>query len=126
MFKNVRYAEPPVGNLRFAAPIPPRGRNPDVQTGAKPVICPQGVPAWNLVQTPWLQWYLAGNESLFNFTQAETNADAVVAARGGVVANNTLASEDCLVLDVMVDRDVFENAGNVTSGKSAGVPVVLW
>lgn len=89
-------------------------------------MCPQGVPAWNLVQSQWLPWYLAGNASLFNFTQAEINAQAIVAARGGVVANNTFASEDCLVLDVMVDRDVFENAANVTNGKSAGAPVVLW
>ncbi len=39
-FSNIRYAEPPVGNLRFAAPVTPK---PDrtVQRGEVARICPQ-------------------------------------------------------------------------------------
>ena len=43
---NIRYAQTPLGNLRFAAPIPPPGRNPIVQDGSVGTICPRAVPAW--------------------------------------------------------------------------------
>lgn len=37
-------------------------------------------------------------------------------------------SEDCLLLDVMVPRQVFENSTNssVPQNSSAGLPVLLW
>ena len=40
-FNNIRYAEAPVGDLRFRASIPPQTINRTVNTGENNVICPQ-------------------------------------------------------------------------------------
>ena len=46
-FSNIRFAQPPVGDLRWAAPVSPSGRNSSVTTGpAIGPICPQAAPAW--------------------------------------------------------------------------------
>src|SRR6266536_6503747 len=41
-FSNIRYAAPPLGDLRFSAPVPPTGRNTTVNDGQSRAICPQG------------------------------------------------------------------------------------
>ncbi|RDW57034.1 hypothetical protein BP6252_13906 [Coleophoma cylindrospora] len=41
-FSNIRFADPPLGELRFAAPIPPSGRNTTVNDGQQVALCPQG------------------------------------------------------------------------------------
>ena len=48
-FSNIRYAAPPVGNLRFSAPQPPKKNRAHVQTGAGERICPQALPNWENV-----------------------------------------------------------------------------
>lgn len=48
-FSNIRYAAPPLGNLRFSAPMPPRGRNSTVNDGLSGAICPQASPAYEAV-----------------------------------------------------------------------------
>jgi len=43
-FTNIRYAQPPINNLRFAAPVAPKVRNGTVNDGKQAVICPQANP----------------------------------------------------------------------------------
>ena len=76
-FLNVRYGEPPLGSLRFAASVPPQTVNRTVNNGSNNVICPQALPSWILA--------LEGLNS------------SVIAAEPGI-------SEDCLFLDVMVPQ----------------------
>ncbi len=45
-FSNIRYAQPPVGNLRFALPQPPTGRSNEVDDGSVGRVCPQAYPLW--------------------------------------------------------------------------------
>ena len=45
-FSNIRYAAPPTGQFRFAAPQPPATNRGSVQTGLPDRICPQAFPAW--------------------------------------------------------------------------------
>ena len=45
-FSNVRYAAPPIGALRFAAPQPPSIDRSIIHTGTVGHICPQANPAW--------------------------------------------------------------------------------
>lgn len=76
-FSNVRYAAPPVGNLRFKAPQDPvNNRSAGIQDGSYGKICPQAY-------TPW------------------QNSALVTAPPG------QLESEDCLFLDVVVPSDVY-------------------
>ena len=54
-FSNVRYAAPPIGNLRFQPPVaPPTPTTPVINNGSNFVICPQATPAWNTVGIEWL------------------------------------------------------------------------
>ncbi|CAF9902947.1 MAG: hypothetical protein HETSPECPRED_000065 [Heterodermia speciosa] len=88
-FSNIRYAAPPLKNLRFRDPQPPlQDREHGVLDGTKNVsICPQAAPAsWN--------WDNAGLP------------DGQVIPIG----NSTLPeSEDCLFLDVVVPIPVYHN-----------------
>lgn len=43
-FSNIRYAQPPVGHLRFDAPVAPTVRNSTVNDGQHGVVCPQASP----------------------------------------------------------------------------------
>ena len=48
-FSNIRYAAPPVGDLRFRAPQLPTRNRGQVQTGSPDRICAQANPAWLLI-----------------------------------------------------------------------------
>ena len=45
-FSNIPFAEPPLGSLRFKAPIPPQKKSKDVNEGLKERICPQYQAGW--------------------------------------------------------------------------------
>ena len=45
-FSNIRYAAPPLGDLRFSAPQAPAVNRSTVQTGLPDRICAQANPAW--------------------------------------------------------------------------------
>src|ERR1700743_3872330 len=95
-FSNIRYAQPPVGNLRFAAPVAPTGRNTMVNNGSVGSICPQASPAWSLIGFEFAIAYAKGLP--FNFT-------AAVAALESANLSSTpdpRTTEDCLFLDVFV------------------------
>lgn len=89
-FSNIRYAAPPIGELRFQAPEDPiNNRSAGVQDGKYGKICPQAY-------TPW------------------QNSALVTAPPG------ELESEDCLFLDVVVSKDVWDRRCSVSK------PVIVW
>lgn len=103
MFKNIRFAAPPVGQLRYAKTAPP-AVNETLQTGAYGPACPQYVPLSVL-----------------------SGMGSIGSALGGLLGDvdlGALASgaketgEDCLFLDVYVPSKALE--GKVK------VPIVNW
>ena len=121
-FTNIRYAQPHLGNLRFAAPVPPSVRNPTIQDGSTGAICSQANPAWAAIGLEFAAAW-AADKLPFNYDAAAAALANITAA---LPANPTdpRISEDCLVLDVIVPKSVFDSAQKRSQQK--GIPVLVW
>lgn len=117
-FTNIRYAQAPVGDLRFRAPLPPLPNRDTIQNGSGTRICPQGVPEWQARAFGPFVEYTSGRR---NFSLAAWVADVANATAPPInfTAGNT---EDCLFLDVHVPRTVLEAAQRCR----ATAPVLVW
>ncbi|KAK1725171.1 hypothetical protein CaCOL14_011090 [Colletotrichum acutatum] len=107
-FSNIRYGAPPIGDLRFAAPVSPATDRSVVQRGVEARICPQALPAWtpSLIEQAY-QYLFGPNISI--------SASQLLDSR---------ASEDCLFLDVVTPKKIFDAAkSNETATKA---PVFVW
>lgn len=112
-FSNIRYAAPPLGNLRFAAPQSPAVNRTHIQTGAVGRICPQISPGWESIATEYLTDLLYG--ATFNASQTpRINAS-------NIPPIDPRTTEDCLFLDVYVPQQILESAG-----MGYGAPVLVW
>lgn len=124
-FSNIPYAEPPIGALRFSKPIPPQKTNNSIiNNGSIEHICPQGQPFINAINTKFLEYYIADNTSTFQFAQLNDSLYSESTAQL-VPPQDPRVSEDCLLLDVMVPRQIFENS-TTPKNSSAGLPVLVW
>ncbi|KAI4122739.1 MAG: hypothetical protein LQ341_007275, partial [Variospora aurantia] len=108
-FKNIPYAEPPIGENRFLAPLPVQKYTEGVNYGLVENVCPQ-------VQVGWAPKAM---EFLMDFPTAAALAkwkDPITAADYGPTQYPPKnVSEDCLTLDVMVPKSVWD------SRKSSGM-----
>lgn len=126
-FSNIRYAAPPVGDLRFAAPQAPAVDRSQVQTGSVNRICPQASPAWEIIAGQWIPEYLLENKT--SFTMSDFNL--TIPSSNSSAATNTGETEDCLFLDVVVPEGIFNSnkqhpvlvwiyGGGYTAGSKSG------
>ena len=95
IFKNIPYAEPPVGDLRFKAPIPRVTINRTIDDGLNTRICYQATGNNSAYTLPIVREYAAacGNSS-----------DLALGSSEGLVQ-----SEDCLLLDVYVPKQIWND-----------------
>jgi hypothetical protein len=113
-FSNIRFGQPPVGDLRFAAPLPPKGRNRTINDGQHGAICPQADPAWIATAEPFLALYLTG-QNISNYTNPTHATTALQSSSALSIDPRT--SEDCLFLDVIVPQKIFNSTVNAKKGK---------
>ncbi|UPK92726.1 hypothetical protein LCI18_003661 [Fusarium solani-melongenae] len=120
-FSNIRYAQSPVGDLRWAPPVAPDGVNKQVQNGSVNVICPQGMMEWMSVTRIFQNDYAARTVDKFNHNATVAQVKAKYPDGTGK-EQSTLpgTSDDCLFLDVHVPEAVFKN------GHKAKAPVMVW
>ncbi|KAI9829586.1 MAG: hypothetical protein M1819_006091 [Sarea resinae] len=117
-FSNIRYAAPPLGNLRFAAPAPPAKNRTAIQTGSVGRICPQADPAWLATAEVFVHDYTHGIPYNASDASASSNGSAT-----SLPPQDPRTTEDCLFLDVMVPQPIFE-ARNTSN--SSGAAVLVW
>ncbi|KAF2870973.1 carboxylesterase family protein-like protein [Massariosphaeria phaeospora] len=116
-FSNIRYAAPPIGNLRFAAPQIPAENRSAVQSGNVGRICPQANPVWSALSTQFLLSVLLGipSNGTMPYVPPGSNSSSPVPPQDPRV------SEDCLFLDVFVPDRILDRAG-----QGYGAPVLVW
>ena len=119
-FSNIRYAQPPLGELRFRAPKPPTGRSETVDDGSVGRICPQALSLWLDVA------YAAADTILANGT-FDTDGALKNASEAPSIPDPRM-NEDCLFLDVVAPKKVVDDAQvkPVNSGGDDGLPVLVW
>ncbi|KAK2731253.1 hypothetical protein FQN55_004898 [Onygenales sp. PD_40] len=100
-FNNIRFAAPPVGDLRFAKPAPPE-LTPGIQDGKYGPACIQELP-----------FTLFGSDQL-----GKTPASVLLSGVLGALSGG--ASEDCLFLDLQVPGKA------VREPDQHRMPVVVW
>lgn len=116
-FSNIRYAAPPVGDLRFRAPVWPEKNRTQIQDGSVGRVCPQASTIWAQdIQGPFLASLLTGSK--FNQSTNISSYPYVPAKQ------DPRTTEDCLFLDVVVPKKIFDRGQNQTSKKLA--PVIVW
>jgi hypothetical protein len=133
-FRNIRYAMPPVDDLRFKAPVPATGSSNHTESGLTQRICPQAEYAWKRVQQDLFEFvHLDGyHEREFNWDQAENWYSNQ--APYHQYSPHESETEDCLFLDIHVPCVVFQpsdercsrNQYNRPELERAAVPVLIW
>ncbi|ATZ47555.1 hypothetical protein BCIN_02g08230 [Botrytis cinerea B05.10] len=116
-FSNIRYAAPPIGNLRFAAPVEPTEVNRTINDGQQGAICAQGTPYWEELASYYFQ---GASAATLEFVEAEVEAVEKNLTISGLSAPAPLTSEDCLFLDVIVPKSIYDSCGE------SSAPVVVW
>lgn len=133
-FSNIRYAAPPTGENRFAAPQPPAKNRSTIQFNRPEPVCPQAGPLWGLTVQDFLADYFAGERS-FNRSDFESPLPA-----GFSLDNINLHSlntsiippadprttEDCLFLDVIVPQSIFNKKKSKKNRRGAAVLVWIY
>jgi len=99
-----------VGNLRFTAPqAHPTASPKPTNDGSRYAVCANAIPAWTAVATEWL------TEGINTLNISAGYTPPTITSLPTPILGT---SEDCLLLDVMVPKAIFDNQGT-----GAGAPV---
>ncbi|KAF6525076.1 hypothetical protein HZS61_010871 [Fusarium oxysporum f. sp. conglutinans] len=115
-FSNIRYGEPPIGDLRFAKPVAPKGRNVTIDKGDVGRICPQAIAAWEVYTSFTGPDFLSGKIS----TLTDDHKHALHEPSDLKIVIDPRETEDCLFLDVVTPVETFDSPVKKLA------PVIFW
>lgn len=69
---------------------------------------------------------MAGTLSSYNYTALNNALQQYLNSTPHTNQTDGRATEDCLFLDVIVPKAVFDKRNNRANGQSGGAPVVVW
>ncbi|KAL9564730.1 hypothetical protein ACKAV7_011182 [Fusarium commune] len=115
-FSNIRYGEPPIGDLRFAKPVAPKGRNVTIDKGDVGRICPKAMAAWEVYTSFTGPDFLSGKIS----TLTDDHKHALHEPSDLKIAIDPRETEDCLFLDVVTPVETFDSPVKKLA------PVIFW
>ncbi|KAH9234942.1 hypothetical protein K456DRAFT_1771397 [Colletotrichum gloeosporioides 23] len=121
-FSNIRYAAPPVDNLRFRVPEPLATNRTVVETGVSGRVCPQSSQAW---LSEAIAFVTNVTQGLAFSSSAFREQQSANASTTPVRQPDPRTNEDCLVLDVVVPKSAFERHQS-TNISGSGAPVLVW
>ncbi|KAL8877060.1 MAG: hypothetical protein Q9198_004852 [Flavoplaca austrocitrina] len=116
-FKNIPYAKPPIGENRFFEPNYVQKRTEGVNYGLVENVCPQAQVGWAPKAMEFLKDF-PNAPALAKWTEPITAADY-----GPTQYPPKNVSEDCLTLDVVVPKSVWDNRNSGGLFKPA---VIAW
>ncbi|EAW20417.1 carboxylesterase family protein [Aspergillus fischeri NRRL 181] len=119
-FSNIRYAAPPLGQLRFRPPVPPMTDRSEIQTGNVGRVCPQvEMPQWATTAYAFIV------KTLYGYTLNASDSEFSIINGPGV--HDGRITEDCLFLDVIVPKKIYERRRqNCTTKALAPVLVSIY
>ncbi|KAL8916037.1 MAG: hypothetical protein Q9172_006492 [Xanthocarpia lactea] len=122
-FKNIPYAEPPIGELRFAEPLSILKRTEGVNYGLVENVCPQAQVGWAPKAMEFVKDF-PNAPALDKWTDPITAADygpTQYPPKNARTKPVDPVSEDCLTLDVVVPKSVWDsrNSGGIKGKPSA-------
>ncbi|KAM0329474.1 hypothetical protein ACHAQA_004783 [Verticillium albo-atrum] len=121
-FANIKYADAP----RFGAPVEVTTTDPDINNGSVVATCPIGIPAWYALSLR----YRAGQLTLEDVRAAYRGLQALDPASNSsnpeqfITDPSPTTSEDCLLLDVTVPRNIWGR--DLSNSTNSGAPVMVW
>ena len=118
-FNNIRYADAPVGKLRWQAPEAPK-REATVQNGSNDRVCYSAGPAWFNTAVQFLPAYLTGQVDAFYEAQKNGSGPPLQAPKP-----DPRETEDCLFLDVVAPKKIFD-ARRKYAPRKGGAAVLVW
>ncbi|OBT60805.1 hypothetical protein VE03_09894 [Pseudogymnoascus sp. 23342-1-I1] len=130
-FSNIRYAAPPVGDLRFRPPVALQGGDSTVHDGKTGASCMQGDSAWYLeVAAGLVLPAFIGGENVSSVVgkaaASQSSGSLETLSLSDIPKQESTTSEDCLFLDVLVPQAIYESPRRTDKKGTGGAPVLVW
>ncbi len=98
-----------------------------VQNGSVGKVCPSAIPNWSPTANQVEIDIIAGNVSVFNYSAANEQLQMVLQNSPPAPQTDGRATEDCLFLDVIVPKAVFDKGkSRLMRRQQGGAPVIVW
>ncbi|KAI9803612.1 MAG: hypothetical protein M1825_001955 [Sarcosagium campestre] len=122
-FSNIRFAEPPVGLARFAAPVAARPEH-GIDQGEVGRMCPQAFPTWIARSMNFVPDYLRGRGSDYDNVTVPTIPSLSPDALASIMPRpDARENEDCLFLDIFVPKEFLPRSKRKRIDPA---PVIVW